>query len=110
MTNPVQATIVSQVSAAVFVKRGEILLVDDETVRFRLSASLNVNVRYDVGSDLYEVTTNRMTRDYRTKTERASGVYAEDLAGYFPKSRQKDENVRAFLSQVRRAVDERSGQ
>lgn len=96
--NDVQRTIVAQVREQVFVKNGTCFIVDESTVRFHMSGSLNVDVEYDRGHDLYNVSVHRLKKDYTTTTETHSLVYAEDLARYFPKHLVKDANVRALFA------------
>jgi hypothetical protein len=103
MTNDVQRTLISQVSELVFLKKGQVFLVDDDTVRFHVGKRLNIDVSYDHGLDLYTVTTHKAKPDYTVTTDVVAGVYAEDLGSFFPKRLVKDANVRAFIAQIQEA-------
>jgi hypothetical protein len=98
--NDVTKTIVAQVCEQVFVKKGKVFLVDDATVRFNFGKT-NVDVRYDSGLDLYDVTTHKTKKDYSTESATVSGVYADVLGEFFPKHVFKDANVRGMFAMMR---------
>jgi prophage maintenance system killer protein len=100
--NDVTKTIVAQVCEQVFVKKGKVFLVDDATVRFNFGRT-NVDVHYDAGLDLYDVTTHKMGKGYDATSDTVNGVYADMLGECFPKHVFKDANVRGMFAMMREA-------
>lgn len=99
--NDVQKTMYDQVTHQVFLYRGETMLVDDTTLRFVLGG-VKTDVAYDAGCDLYTVTQHRRKRGtFDFVTTKTRNVFAEDLGSYFPKSREKDANVRGLFASMR---------
>jgi hypothetical protein len=98
--NDVTKTIVSQVREQVFIKKA--YLVDEKTVRFNFGKT-NIDVSYDAGLDLYDVTTHKLAKDYTSTSETVSGVYADSLGGFFPKRLVKDANVRGLFAMIEAA-------
>ncbi len=107
MISDVCKTTILQVREQVFVKNGQIILVDDLTVRFHFGRT-NIDVAYDTGYDLYVVTTHKLGKDYTSTSDTVSGVYAEDLAKFFPKRLVKDANVRAMFALISEAKKARA--
>lgn len=100
MTSDVCKTIISQVREQVFIKRThKLVLLSDTAVRFNFGRK-NIDVAYNAGLDLYDVTTHKLAKDYTSTSETVGGVYAEDLAKFFPKHLVKDDNVRALFAQL----------
>lgn len=103
MTSDVCKTIISQVREQVFIKRTHrLVLLSDTGVRFNFGRT-NIDVSYNAGLDLYDVSVHKLAKDYTTKTTTTGGVYAEDLAKFFPKHLVKDDNVRALFAQLAEA-------
>jgi hypothetical protein len=100
MTSEVCKTIISQVREQVFIKRTQrLVLLSDSAVRFNFGRT-NIDVAYNAGLDLYDVSVHKLAKDYTSKTVTTGGVYAEDLAKFFPKRLVKDDNVRALFAQI----------
>ncbi len=107
MLNDVQKTLILQVREQVFVKNTQVFLKDETSVRFNFGRT-NVDVSYNRGLDLYDVSVHKLTKTYESKTETTSGVYAEDLAKFFPKRLVKDANVRAMFALISEAKKARA--
>lgn len=81
---PVVIEIANQVNALVFLPRGHRLISLSETTLRVALGKLNIDIEYDAGPDLYNVSVHKIGRDLDVKTETHEGIFCDQLADFFP--------------------------
>ena len=63
-------------------KRFKRVAIDDLTLRFN-KGKTNVDVKYNVGLDLYDVTVHKTNKNWETKSKTTKGMYFDQLINFF---------------------------
>lgn len=98
MVSEIQKETMNQINWQILARRGfRFVGMDDNTVRLNLNHK-NLDITYNVGSDLYDVEKHTMNKDLtKIKSEKINGLYFDQL----PETIDAFFNLKGFVQDVK---------